>query len=54
VKNYSRGKSRRKDFGLAEKGGAFFRQRELQKMYGKEAAKKKEERKGLIAKLICQ
>jgi hypothetical protein len=36
---------------LAEKEGAFFRQGVLRKMYEKEAMRKKEEQKGLIAKI---
>jgi hypothetical protein len=50
-------KKREKRFGLmigGKKEGAFFRQEVLRKMYGKEAVKKKEGWKGLIAKLKCQ
>jgi hypothetical protein len=57
VENYSGGKSGRKGFGLmigGKKGGAFFWQGELRKMYGKEAVEKKGERRGLIVKLKCQ
>jgi hypothetical protein len=49
VKNCNKGKSGRKDFldhWLAEKEGAFFRQRLLRKMYGKEATKEKKCKKG--------
>ena len=42
MKNYNREKAGEKilDWWLAEKRGAFFRQGELRKMYGKEAKKK--------------
>jgi hypothetical protein len=45
-KNYSRGKSGRKNFGLMidrKKGVHFFGKGNCKKMYGKEAVKKKEE-----------
>jgi hypothetical protein len=56
-KNYNKGKSGRKDFGLmtgSKKGCIFFSKGNCEKMYRKEAMKKKEERKGLIVKLKCQ
>jgi hypothetical protein len=49
MKNCNKGKSGKKDFldnCPAEKERAFFRQRMLRKMYGKEATKKKKSRKG--------
>jgi hypothetical protein len=48
VKNCNKGKSGKKisDCWLAEKEGAFFRQGVLRKMYGKEAVKKKKNKKG--------
>jgi hypothetical protein len=49
VKNYNKGKSEGKDFGLMtgrKKKGAFFRQGVLQKMYEKEAMRKKKNEKG--------
>jgi hypothetical protein len=39
---------------LAEERGAFFRQGVLRKMYGYEAAEKKEEKKRFIEELKCQ
>jgi hypothetical protein len=54
-KNYNKGKSGRKDCGLmiGKKKGVVFSARGIAKMSGKEAVKKKEERKGLIVKLKC-
>ncbi len=49
VKNCNKGKSGSKDFlghYLAEKEGAFFRQRMLRKMHGERAMKKKKSKKG--------
>jgi hypothetical protein len=49
VENCNKGKSGRIDFlghWLAEKEGAFFWQRMLRKMYGKEATKEKKSKKG--------
>jgi hypothetical protein len=49
VKNCNKGKSGRRNFldhCLAEKECAFFRQEMLRKMYGKEAMKAKESKKG--------
>jgi hypothetical protein len=45
VKNYKRGKSRRKDFGLmfGKKKRVHFLARGMRKMYGKEAVEIKEE-----------
>jgi hypothetical protein len=57
VKNHSGGKSVRKEFGLMisrKKGCIFLAKGIAKKMYGKEAVKKKGERKWLIVKLKRQ
>jgi hypothetical protein len=56
-KNCNKEESGRKGFWIddkQEKGGAFFWQGVLRKMYGYEAVEKKGEQKRFIAKLKCQ
>jgi hypothetical protein len=55
-KNYNKGKSGRKDFGLmtGRKKGCIFSARGSEKCTGKKQRRKKEERKGLIVKSKCQ